>query len=131
MVKGKSGHQTLRFDWRLKDAAAAAQLQDKVTQLCQVGRLHAALRALPCRPHARQAARPHVHTQTHAHVHACAQSEGHPVCEMSASGEMVFAELCTPSVSGLSANDFVLAAKINELDVKALLAPPRRAYNWA
>eukprot|EP00200_Dunaliella_tertiolecta_P005958 CAMPEP_0202355044 /NCGR_PEP_ID=MMETSP1126-20121109/10098_1 /ASSEMBLY_ACC=CAM_ASM_000457 /TAXON_ID=3047 /ORGANISM="Dunaliella tertiolecta, Strain CCMP1320" /LENGTH=226 /DNA_ID=CAMNT_0048947585 /DNA_START=216 /DNA_END=896 /DNA_ORIENTATION=- len=92
VVMGKTGHPTLRFDWRLKNPECTSQLQGMITEL--------------------------------------SQAQGHAVAAMDPSGEMLGLELSTPAVSGLSENDFILAAKVNELDYKELVAPPRKRF-WA
>mmetsp|Transcript_34810 Transcript_34810/g.82583 ORF Transcript_34810/g.82583 Transcript_34810/m.82583 type:complete len:235 (+) Transcript_34810:102-806(+) len=39
-------------------------------------------------------------------------------------------QLCTPSLGGLTENDFIVAAKINDMD-KSDLTPPKRQRFWA
>ncbi len=64
-----------------------------------------------------------------AMVSSVGQAAGHPV-HVTVSGDIVIAELSTPQKGGLTLNDFVVAAKVNELDIKPLLPPPRKRY-WA
>eukprot|EP00210_Caulerpa_lentillifera_P005339 g5102.t1 len=59
-----------------------------------------------------------------------AESEKHHPDLHLISYNQVSAELYTHSIGGLSENDFILAAKINELDVSDLL-PKRKQQYWA
>lgn len=64
-----------------------------------------------------------------AAVSALAKELGHPAA-VYVSGADVAVELTTPSVGGLSENDFVVACKINAMNVKDFLAKKKPKY-WA
>ncbi|KAJ9524111.1 hypothetical protein QJQ45_022532 [Haematococcus lacustris] len=66
----------------------------------------------------------------HAALTALASRLGHELSSISASNDLVAVELSTPQLSGLSLNDFVVAAQVNEMDMKEWLTPPRKRY-WA
>ncbi|KAJ9523719.1 hypothetical protein QJQ45_020141 [Haematococcus lacustris] len=66
----------------------------------------------------------------HAALTALASRLGHELSSISASDDLVAVELSTPQLSGLSLNDFVVAAQVNEMDMKEWLTPPRKRY-WA
>merc|ERR1711879_152606 len=70
--------------------------------------------------------------QMMARVNAVCEEMGHNAHEMKYDGFMghVTVELATPSVGGLSENDFIVAAKINDME-KADLAPAPRKRYWA
>jgi len=55
---------------------------------------------------------------------------GHPAVTLKAEGETVHVELSTPQKGGLTENDLIIAAKLNDVNVKDLL-PQRRARYWA
>lgn len=59
-----------------------------------------------------------------------AESEGHHPDLHLTSYNNVCVELSTHAVRGLTENDFIMAAKINELDVTDLLKKTKKAY-WA
>lgn len=56
--------------------------------------------------------------------------EGHDPVTATANGIEVAVEFATPSVGGLSENDFICAAKINQLTFADLLAKKKVKY-WA
>mmetsp|Transcript_35315 Transcript_35315/g.89394 ORF Transcript_35315/g.89394 Transcript_35315/m.89394 type:complete len:214 (-) Transcript_35315:345-986(-) len=58
-----------------------------------------------------------------------AQAEGHAP-EVTVTGETLSAELTTAALGGLTPNDFIMAAKINDMNIKDLLPPPRKRF-WA
>jgi 4a-hydroxytetrahydrobiopterin dehydratase len=64
-----------------------------------------------------------------ASIQQIADTEGHPVA-LRRVGAILIAELTTPSLGGLTENDFIVAAKVNELDIKPLL-PQRKPRFWA
>lgn len=59
-----------------------------------------------------------------------AQQQGHSLTHVDAVGTMVIAELTTAAKGGLTENDFIVAAHINDLDVSDLLQK-RKARFWA
>ena len=59
-----------------------------------------------------------------------AESEGHHPDLHLTSYNNVSVELSTHAVQGLTENDFIIAAKINELDLSDLLKKQKKAY-WA
>lgn len=67
--------------------------------------------------------------QLQAMVQKVGADQGHPA-DVTVSGDIVVAELSTSQVGGLSFNDFIVAAQVNELNIKDLMPPPRKRY-WA
>lgn len=61
---------------------------------------------------------------------AAASAERHAVASASAEGATATVTLSTPAVSGVTFADFIVAAKLNEVDV-ADLAAPKKARFWA
>lgn len=57
------------------------------------------------------------------------QEEHHPVTA-SVTGVNVLVELATPAVGGISENDFIVAAKVNQLSLTDLEAKKKARY-WA
>jgi len=57
-------------------------------------------------------------------------AQGHPPGAAVAAGVDVHMELTTPSVGGLSINDFIVAARVNQLKLEEL-QPKRKARYWA
>eukprot|EP00877_Chromochloris_zofingiensis_P001434 jgi/Chrzof1/11291/Cz05g31090.t1 len=65
------------------------------------------------------------------HIRSVGESEGHAVSHLDVVGEsLVVAELSTPALGGLTENDFIVAAKVNDLDLSDLLQK-RKARFWA
>ncbi|KXZ55031.1 hypothetical protein GPECTOR_3g192 [Gonium pectorale] len=69
--------------------------------------------------------------QMAARLSKVAADEGHAdSLNLARVGSEVVAQLCTKSLGGLTENDFIVAAKINELNVSDLL-PKRKQRFWA
>jgi len=63
-------------------------------------------------------------------VSVIANEEGHhPDLHLTGYNNVTI-ELSTHAVNGLTENDFIIAAKINELDLSDLLKKPKKTY-WA
>lgn len=87
------GKQCIRYDWKMKDEAAAVQFAGMVK--------------------------------------AVAQDEGHlDSLVLGQVSSEVTAQLSTASLGGLTENDFIVACKINDLDVKDLLMKKKPKF-WA
>lgn len=65
-----------------------------------------------------------------ARLTAAAEGEGHAVAKGVVAGTTVAVDLATPAVGGLSEADFILAAKLNDVDCADLAAPKRQRF-WA
>ncbi len=65
-----------------------------------------------------------------AAISEAATALGYAPQSLHVSGDLVVAELSTPAAHGISENDLILAARINELDLKPHLPPPRKRF-WA
>ncbi|CAG9461368.1 unnamed protein product [Pedinophyceae sp. YPF-701] len=64
-------------------------------------------------------------------LEACAEKAGHPILSMEVvAGDSLAVTLGTPSKGGLTVNDFILAAKLNDVPFGDL-APPKKQRFWA
>jgi len=86
------GKACIRQDWNAKDGAAAAQLQQQITEL--------------------------------------AAAQNHTISHTDIVGNTVVVELTTAAAGGLTENDFIVAAHINDMDMTELLAK-KKARFWA
>eukprot|EP00193_Tetraselmis_chui_P009663 CAMPEP_0177771396 /NCGR_PEP_ID=MMETSP0491_2-20121128/11558_1 /TAXON_ID=63592 /ORGANISM="Tetraselmis chuii, Strain PLY429" /LENGTH=231 /DNA_ID=CAMNT_0019288919 /DNA_START=122 /DNA_END=817 /DNA_ORIENTATION=- len=63
-------------------------------------------------------------------LQAVFEETGHPALEVALDANNVLVTLSTPSAGGLTENDFIVAAKLNEID-RSDLSPPKRQRFWA